>query len=1122
MRIKLSAIVLVIAMVHASASSLAQRVTLNVKNAPIEDVLNDIKKQTGYVFFYDHNDLKDKKVTVQIKVATIKDALNACFQNNDLTYTIENKTIVIRKTSVSPTGKNPSANHIPTSFSGTITDSLNNPVVGANIMLKGTGFGTQTDGKGDFHFNDIPQGEYTLVITHVGYQREEYPIDCEGKTFTMRLFLHQGLSQLDQVQVIAYGSATKRFSVGSVATVSSIDIERQPVTNPLLALQGQVAGLNVTATSGVPGSQVLVQIRGQNTLTLSANGARPYDQPLFIIDGVPFASQNNNVSQFSSLATAQSFQGGISQSGGFSPFNNIDPSDIESISILKDADATSIYGTQGSNGVILITTKKGKVGPTAFDLNVKTGFNSYARPVQLLNTQQYLQLRKDAYASDGITPSNDPNDYDGYAPDLTIFDQNKFTDWKKVILGRNTNMTDVHGSLSGGSPSNTFIISGGYGRSDYNYPGNFADQRFTIHSNLHHISDDKRFTIDLTNDYGYDQNNSAGYGGAQDILLAPNLPDLLGPNGRLLWNYKGVDLSSYQFYSSLQQTTNLQNYNYNANLSISYKILSGLNFSVNLGYNRNNTTEHQVNPASAQNPAYAYATAKFGDNTFQTLNIEPQLNYNKTVGKHNFSALVGATYKKNTNTATQQEGDGYANDHLLGSINGAPTIYNNDTYNIYRYNAGFARIKDIYNNEFIIELTGRRDGSSNFGPGLQFGNFGSIGAGWIFTEENFLKNKFPFLSYGKLSGNYGTSGSDGVAAYQFQTLYRSLTGYPAFQGIQPSVPLNLYNPDYSWALKKSLNIALDFGMFNNRLLLNATYYRNREGNQLVDYPLPIQSGMSSVLENLDAVIQNKGYEFSLSSTNIQSKNFTWSTNLNFSFNRNKLLSFPNLESSSYAYTYAVGQPTSIIYGYRYKDVNPQTGLFEFYTKDGGVTSNPTSGQASTGGDQVPIANREVNYSGGIGNNFRYKQFNLFIFCQFSSQDAPTYLATLYGYPPGTMLMNEPQAILNNYWKAPGDIKQLQRLSSSYNSAYVTSAQDFAQSSGVHANDTYLRIKNISLSYTLPDALLKKVHIKGGSIYANAQNVLTFTNYKVGDPEQFSSYASYPIQRVLAFGLNLKF
>jgi len=603
--------------------------------------------------------------------------------------------------------------------------------------------------------------------------------------------------------------------------------------------------------------------------------------------------------------------------------------------------------------------------------------------------------------------------------------------------------------------------------------------------------------------------------------LTPNLPDLRDPAGNLLWSYEGLDLTSYQFYASLLKTTKLQNYNYNSALHLSYKILSSLTIATNMGYNRNMTNENSIEPASAQNPSYMLRQSNFSDNNFQTLNIEPQLTYNKSFGKGVLNAIFGATYKKNTTASTYLTGTGYSNDNFLGSINGAAKILANDEGSIYRYNAGFARINYIHDQKYILNLTGRRDGSSNFGPGNQFGNFGSIGAGWIFSEEHLFKSLFPVLSFAKLSASYGSSGSDGIQAYQYQALYKPITFVPAFQGISPSHPYNLYNPDYSWALKKSLNLSLDLGFFKDRVILNATYYRNREGNQLVNYPLPIQSGMSSVLGNLDAVVQNQGPEFSVNSTNIKREHFTWRSNFNLSYNRNKLLAFPNLEYSSYNTFYAIGQPTTVVYGYRYKGVNPATGLFEYYKNNGEVSTNPKYGQAAEGGDMVAIADQQIKFMGGFGNTITYKQFNFFIFCQFSSQNVKNYLAEVYGSKLIGQMSNQPLAVWDNYWKAEGDISTLQRLGSGYSSSSTTSALKFPQSSGVYSDISYLRVKTVSVAYEIPQTWAHKMHLKGGSIFVNAQNLLTFTNSKVGDPEQPSSFSAFPIQRIVALGLNLK-
>ena len=1131
---KLTTLMLFLAFMQVSASTLAQKVTLSEHNASLTKIFEQIRNQTGYDFAYTTTTIQvAKPVTIDVRNMELNQVLKIVFNDQPLDYEIDNKSVEVslKQPSLLESLKDKTAKllALPAHIRGRVIDSLGQPLSGAIVYLnlKGAPFSyvVTTDNRGDFDFPNIPQNRYTLTVTYVGYSKLEKIIQVNSKDILLNLVMHNSYSALDQIQVIAYGTESKRFSVGNVYSVGADVIGKQPVTNPLLALEGQVPGLSVIAENGVPGSTTLLQIRGQNTLATTNLNFKPYDQPYFIVDGVPFAIQNTNVSQLSNLANAQSFSGGLNQATGIGAFNDINPSDIESITILKDADATAIYGTKGANGVVLITTKKGKAGKTTVDLNINSQLNQVARPIQFLNTQQYLQLRKEAFAQDGITPNDNPNDYSGaYAPDLTLYDQNKYTNWQKVIQGNSTSNTDIHASVSGGSSTNTFLVSSGYTRSNYNYPGDFSDQRYTLHSALTTNSANRRFNFSLITDYAYDQNNSAGFGGNQDILLPPNAPDEIDGNGNLIWSYKGVPVYS-NFYATLKQPTNLQTFNFNSSLNLNYEIIEGLKIGASLGYSRNTGTEHSINPSSAQQPSpYVNISAAFGNTSAQDINIEPQINYNKTIGKSMLTALLGGTYEKNTTDFYQNEAYGYSNDAFLNSINGASTQYPYDLAGLSKYVAVFGRLKYIYDQKYIIEFGGRRDGSSNFGPGNQFGSFGSVGAGWIFSEEKVFKNASPFFSYGKLSGSYGTTGSDASLGYQFQPLYGPFpygnTGN--FQGIKQNIPLNLYNPDFKWATKKSLDVGLDLGFFNNRLLLNATYYRDREGDQLVSYPLAAQAGFTTVFENQPANIQNKGWEFTLTSTNVKGKDFTWTTTFNLTVSRNKLLSFPNLGASSYAQQYVLGQPTSVVFGYRYKDVNPTTGLFEFYDKNGNVTSNPTYGTAATGGDEVVIGNRETNYMGGFGNNFNYKQFSLYVFCQFSSGTQPNAISGLYSNPPGEEY-NLPAYVLGKYWTGPGDTHAtLQRLGSSYASPHLNSVYDFVQSTGAYTNDTYLRVKTVALSYALPEELLKKVNVKNASIFINAQNLFTITNYKFGDPEQPGNFTSFPLQRIIAFGLNLKF
>jgi TonB-linked SusC/RagA family outer membrane protein len=1085
------------------------QITLSEKKITLDQVFHKIARQTGYYFVYNVQMVrKAMPVTINVKNEPLAKVLDLCLSGQPFSYKIDQKTIIISRKEEDNSQQKSTTDTL--NIRGRVVDPSRHPLPGATLTInsnKGQTF-IITNENGFFDIGLVPRNA-AIEVSYIGYlSRSIHPRADLGD-----IVLTEKNSQLDETVVIGYGSESKRFSVGSTSTLSAKDIENQPVSNPLAALEGQVPGLTVTQSSGVPGASMALQIRGQNSLQSSLNTFKPYDQPLFIIDGVPFAPQNANSNMLTNLNTKFTYTGGLDMSSGLSPFNSLNPRDIESISILKDADATSIYGTQGANGVIIITTKKGKAGETKLSANLYTGYNSATKSVSFLNTAQYLQLRSEAFKVD----QNTPQTYN--APDLLLFDQTKYTDWEKVIFGNTSRQTDAHLSLSGGVDKMNYLVSAGYTNSTYNFPGNFADNRFTLLTKFHTSSSNNRFTADFTNSYSYDKNNAGPFGGNAKVINPPNLPDLLDKTGNLAWDYKGASLGQYQLYSYLKQTALFEAFNLNADMQLSYKFTSDFKFSTNIGYSRFSVSERGTNPLAAQNPLYASGSASFSNNTPQTFVIEPQFDYNLTSGKGIFKATLGGSFKRNSSKSNSEYGDGYSSDALLNSIGAAGSVQATDSYTIYKYTAAFLRLNYIYDSKYIINLTGRREASSVFGPNHQFGNFGSAGIGWIFSEEAGIHDALPFFSFGKLSANYGTSGSDGIAPYQYQAFWApSTSGGNSFQGIKPVFPLNVYNPDYTWAKKKSLNIALNLGLFNNRLLIIADVYQNRESNQLTTAILPTQSGFNSVLKNLPATVQNRGLELTLNSTNLKSDRFTWTSSFNLSFNRNKLLAFEDLENSPYYLIYTIGAPTTQVIGYKYKGVNPQSGLFEYYDRNGQATSSPIPDVSKKGGDYLKIADTAPRFSGGIGNNFSYRNINLSFFFNFSKQTATNYLYTIYGsYAPGSGVYNVPAAALD-YWKKPGDRTSLQRLTTGYGDAFTASTA-FPTSSGAYSDDTYLRLKTVALSYTFPDKFLKKLHMTNCQVYVNAQNLLTITNWKVGDPEQFGNYLAFPLQRTIVFGLN---
>lgn len=1109
---KLTVLLLAATFLQTQATVVAQQVTLSGKNLTLKQVFSIVEKQTGYFVLYSLPVLKlGNPVTVAAKDVPVEQFLSEVFRSQPLLqFNIRDKSIFVSEKAVAIPGHTPlKADNATPPVTGRVLNADGQPLEGASVRVKGSKKGTSTDSKGGFII-DASTGD-VLVISYTGYKEVEIRLTSSYNIGTIVLKVSE--SKLDEIQVIAYGTQTKRLAVGAVSTVESRDIENQPVTNVLNALAGLAPGLNINATSGAPGAAVKVQIRGQNSLSQSSFGGKPYDQPLFIVNGVPVAAQNFNINTLSSLGGSDF----LDTYGGTSPFNGLNPADIESISILKDAAATAIYGTQGANGVVIITTKKGKAGKTKLSATVNTGFNTATRTPRLLNLDQYLNFRKEALQNDGIDLSTAlPTSY----PDLLLFDQNRSTDWFNYYLGKTSQNTDAHVSLSGGTERTTFRLSTGYTISDYNFPGNFNYKRGTLHSNIHHSSADTHLMIDFGFDYNYERNYSAANTYVtKGILTPPNFPDLYDASGNVVWDYKGFNTGDFAQYAGiLKQPNVLQTHNMTNSLAVAYQIVNDLRLSVNLGYSRISVDEAQQKPASTVNPGEnPVSTANFAQSTFETIIVEPQLNYKHNFARGTLSALAGGTYKQNNSSVLQLVGTNYGDEALMGSIGSAGTIQVTDSYNPYKYVGAFARLDYTHDKKYIIQFSGRRDGSSNFGPGRQFGNFGSVALGWILSEEPFFKRSFGFISFAKLSGSYGTTGTDATTPYQFQQLFKADNTIPDFQGTRSLYIQNLYNPDYGWDTKKSLNIGMDLGFANDRVLLNLNYYRDRIGNQLVDYTLPTQTGFGSVLQNFPANVQNQGLEITISSKNISGKHFSWSTNFNISGNRNKLISFPGLEQSSYALNYTLGKSVSIVKGFLLKGVNPDNGIFEFYKKDGSATNEPAYGIPSQGGDVQEIANLDPGFIGGLTNTFTYKRLSLSFLFQFQHKQQASYLQSIYsGVKPGGF-SNMPVELLDR-WTKPGDVTAIQRLTSEFGTANYA-AFYFTTSSGAYTDGSYVRLRNAALAYMLPASLCKKAGMTDAKLFVNAQNLFLITGFQVGDPE-LSNIFSFPIQRTVAFGITI--
>ncbi|WP_369753941.1 SusC/RagA family TonB-linked outer membrane protein [Flavobacterium sp. WC2409] len=526
---------------------------------------------------------------------------------------------------------------------GTITDGIN-PLAGVTIRIQGQQKTTISDFEGRFTITASPND--MLLFTYMGYKTLTIPVD--GQT-VINIEMHQDATSLQEVKINAgYYSVKESERTGSIAKITAKDIEKQPINNPLAALQGRMTGVNITQATGTPGGGFDIQIRGINSIRTDGNA------PLYIVDGVPYSSQS-----LGSVMTS-----GNILAGSASPLNNINPSDIESMEVLKDADATAIYGSRGSNGVVLITTKKGKQGKTKFDMTAYSSFGKRTRTMDLLNTPQYLSMRKEAFANDGIT------DYPGYAYDVNgTWDQNRYTNWQKELLGGTANTNNIQTTVSGGNAETQFLLSGTYRNETTVFPGDAKYEKLAFHNSLTHRSIDNRFKISFTADYATDENslpaNDLMY---QATILAPNAPALYDALGNLNWeNGTWNNPLSYLEGKYAANTTNLI-----ANTVLSYNILENLEIKTNLGYTDYHISENRTFPSTMYNPAYGLgsevSTLIINNAKRSSWIIEPQINWKKTVGNSELMLLAGTTFQKQTGQQLAQIGSGFASNSLLHNI----------------------------------------------------------------------------------------------------------------------------------------------------------------------------------------------------------------------------------------------------------------------------------------------------------------------------------------------------------------------------------------------------------------------------------------------------------------------
>ncbi|WP_442795166.1 SusC/RagA family TonB-linked outer membrane protein [Pelobium manganitolerans] len=1011
---------------------------------------------------------------------------------------------------------------------GKVVDDEGLPLPGVSVKAKNEQSATVTDVNGNFTIT-VAKKTSVLVFSYLGFTTQEATV---GERTIINISLQTTPSRLNEVVVVGYGTVKKGDLTGSVGQVKMEDLQKAPVKSFDEALAGRLAGVQVSSGDGQPGAGSSIVIRGQNSLTQD-------NSPLYVIDGFPIESSENN---------------------------NINPNDIESIEVLKDASATAIYGSRGANGVIIITTKSGKKGEPTITYNGSYGFQDNIKTMDLLSAYEFVKFQQE------LNPSTAARLYlDSLGKTVDDYKNVQGVDRQNQLF-RTAPMQQHNLSLSGGSDNTKYYISGSIddqqgiiinsgfkryqGKINLNQTVN-NKLTFVVNSNYSNYVADGVIPTEGTNSatnnllystWGYRPLSGSGYN-LDETLLDPDIdgsndyrvnPIIAAKNELRRATYNNLSVNSYAQYK------------FNKNLTL--KISGGVTNNLRRNDRFNNSQTFYGNPFSSGgvngvngSVIYTQVTRWLNENTLTWRKV-----YNKV---HDINAVAGITFQQDRGQRHGAAAIQIPNESL--GINGLDegTPQTIDAYSsVNRLSSYLARVNYGYKSKYLATLSMRADGSSKFAPGNRWSYFPSGSFAWRMSSENFMKN-LTFINDAKLRLGYGVTGNNRVTDFAYLSVLGQPTGSPyAFNNAinLGAVPLELGNPDLKWESTSQTNIGYDLGVFNDRINLTADWYRKTTYDLLLNADLPYTTGYSTVFKNIGKV-RNQGFEFAINTTNVKTKNFSWSSNLNISFNRSKVLELTqNQESMTSAigwdnsftetplYLTKLNSPISQFYGYVFDGIYQ---LDEFdvapngsYSLKGNIVDNGnTRGSIQPGDvkykdlngdgtvnakDQTVIGRGEPLHIGGFTNNFSYKNFDLNIFFQWS------YGNDIYN---ANRMMFEGNALnkvnLNQFasyadrWTPTNPSNTIPRVRGEGPRVY---------SSRVIEDGSYLRLKTVSLAYNFGDDILKKLKIKSLKVFASGQNLLTFTNYSGMDPEVSVrnsaltpgfDYSAYPRARTIVFGIN---
>ncbi|MXV51889.1 SusC/RagA family TonB-linked outer membrane protein [Pedobacter sp. HMF7647] len=1004
---------------------------------------------------------------------------------------------------------------INSTLRGRVIDSrTKSPLGGVLVHIKGTTHEVATDDQGQFNFVTGQKFPYTLIVSLIGYKKEELVVSES----TVEIQLEESVNLLNDVVIVGYGTQRKSDVTGSVSSVPRENLNQvSPSVDNLL--RGAAPGVQVTQSSGQPGASASIRIRGGNSITGG-------NEPLYVIDGFPIYNDNGNTST------------GAGSGAGTNALSTINPSDIESIDILKDASATAIYGSRGANGVVLITTKKGRRGSNSVSYQGYYGTQKLSDKIDLLNGSQWASLRNDILAS-----TNQPA---SFTPDQIAAIGNG-TDWQSAAF--HTSPVQNHElSFAGGDDKSRFAVSGNY----FSQDGIVKNTDFTRYAGRFNyerdFSDKFKFGINSTGSYSTSQ--GAATNSSSTSLSSPNaitnvivtspVISLYNADGTFNLNNPYMTTPGNPVYD-LDLVTNQTNITrILGNAFGEYKFTRDFSAKVSVGADLIGAKQNYYAPSNSSNGYLLLGSAAVGSRQTNSWLNENTVNYNHSFNdKHTLSVLAGYTTQHSKSENVLAGSKNFVTDQTTYNNLQSGAQINTPSSGTYEWslNSFLARINYSFLHRYNFTFSGRADGSSRFSKGNYWGYFPSVGLSWNAGDEKFIKN-IDAISNLKIRFSVGSTGNQEIGYYQALAPLNAVT-YNFASLTTGFAPASLSNPNLKWEKTLQYNAGIDLGLFDSRISLVADAYYKKTTDLLLNVPIPISSGFATSLQNVGSV-ENKGFELGINSDNLGKSQFTWKTSLVYSLNRNKVLSlgenvksfFANINNSTVnllqPVNIIVGQPLGTFWGYR------TNGIFQLgdeMSKLPKIKASDTFGDrryvdtnndgAITAADKVSLGSVQPKFSGSLSNTFGYKNFDLLVFIQ-GSYGNEIYNAFKQQLEITNLVQNSTADIANR-WTPTNPSNEIPRATNS----------PVAQMSNRYVEDgSYLRLKTLTLGYTFKNELISKIKAKQLRLFVTAQNLATWTKYTGYDPEVSSfeqsntaqgiDYGAYPNYRTFLAGLNVSF